>query len=293
MSASILITGGTGKTGRRVVELLGRRGVPAYAATRSPRSPRQVRFDWHDPSGFENALDGIGAVYLVAPVGDPAPLGAMQPLIDLALARGVERFVLLSASMIDAGGPLMGAVHAYLAAHAPVWVVLRPSWFMQNFSEQQHLETIRREGRIYSATDDGRVPFIDAADIAAVAVEALTTPQFANGDLILTGPQALSYDDVARHISTVTGRSISHHRLSVARQADRFIAMGMPDEFARALAGMDAAISAGAEDRVSDGVMSVTRRQPNNFQAFARAAASDWALPASELNGPSADRKTV
>lgn len=276
MAASILVTGGTGKTGRRVVELLARRGVPAYAATRSPRTPRQVRFDWHDRSGFDNALDGTGAVYLVAPVGDPAPLAAMQPFIDLALERGVERFVLLSASMLQAGGPLMGSVHAYLAAHAPTWTVLRPSWFMQNFSEQQHLETIRREGRIYSATADGRVPFIDAADIAAVAVEALTAPRFANGDLILTGPDLLSYDDVARQISAASGRPVAHIRLSAEQLAGRFAATGMPDQFARTLAGMDTAIAAGAEDRLTAAVASVTGRQPASFETFARASAPAW-----------------
>ena len=276
MSGSVLVTGGTGKTGRRIVELLNRRGVPAYAATRSPTTPRQVSFDWHDRTGFDNALDGTGAVYLVAPIGDPDLLAAMRPFIDLALERGVERFVLLSASMIEAGGPLMGAVHAHLAAHAPAWTVLRPTWFMQNFSEQQHLETIRGEGRIYSAAGDGLVLFIDAADIAAVAVEALIGPRSGNGDLILTGPELLSYDDVAERIAAACGRPISHRRLTPAGLADRLSASGIPRDFAQALAAMDTAIADGAEQRFTDAVATVTGRQPTTFDAFARAAASAW-----------------
>lgn len=284
MGSSILVTGGTGKTGRRIVKLLNRRGVPAYAATRSPRTPREARFDWHDPAGFEDALDGIGAVYLVAPIGDPAPLVAMQPFIDLALERNVERFVLLSASMIEAGGPLMGTVHAYLAAHAPAWTVLRPSWFMQNFSEQQHRETIRAEGRIYSATGDGRVPFIDAADIAAVAVEALTAVSFVGGDLVLTGPALLSYDEVAKQITAACGRPITHHRLTASELADRFAAAGMPHDFAQALAAMDTAIAGGAEQRLTRAVEAITGRWPGPFEAFARAAAPAWLQASAATN---------
>ncbi len=276
MADNILVTGGTGKTGRRVIDLLRQRGVPALAATRSPQTPGQVPFDWTDPGSFEGALEGVRAVYMVAPTGVAEPLGAMQPFIDRALTAGVDRLVLLSSSMLKEGGPLMGAVHAYLRAEAPSWTVLRPSWFMQNFSEHQHVETIRREGRIYSATEDGRVPFIDAADIAAVAVEALVDPEFPNGDLILTGPETLSYDDVARLISAVSDRPVSHHRLSTEQLANRFTTIGIPGEFARALAEMDAAIAIGAEDRVTEGVAAVTKRQPTTFAAFVQDNAKHW-----------------
>ena len=170
-------------------------GLEARAAVRRP-PPGGVRFDWSDPDTFDPALHDIGAIYLVAPTGDGNPLAAMEPFLQRALAAGVRRYVLLSASTLPEGGPLMGQVHAFLHDAAPEWVVLRPSWFMQNFSEQQHLPTIRDEGVIFTATGDGRVAFVHADDIAAVAVAALLGQAPCNREYILTGSRALSYDEV-------------------------------------------------------------------------------------------------
>ena len=276
MNDHVLVTGGTGKTGRRVAARLDDRGVPVRIASRVLRTPEQVRFDWLDETSFSDALHGVRAVYLVAPANAPEPLDAMRPFIDRALASGVERLVLLSSSMLEEGGPMMGAVHAYLHRHAPGWTVLRPSWFAQNFSEHQHVETIRREGRIYSATEVGRTPFVDAGDIAAVAVEALTNPAFADGEAILTGPAAISYDEAAEIIFRASGRAVAHVRLSADALAARFEAMGIVSAYADILAGMDAAIAAGAEDRVSDAVERITGRKPLSFEAFAAANAEAW-----------------
>lgn len=282
MPSDVLVTGATGKTGSRVVDLLRARGLTARAATRTPQIPGQIRFDWTDPDSFAPALDGVRAVYMVAPTGVAEPLAAMRPFIDRAITAGVDRLVLLSSSMIEEGGPVMGTVHGYLRANAPGWSVLRPSWFMQNFSEAQHLDTIRREGRIYSATGDGRVPFIDAGDIAAVAVAALANPAFANGELILTGPATLDYDALARLISVAAGREVEHHRLSTTDLAARLGEIGIPDAFAHILAQMDAAIAGGAEDRVTGAVVDVTGRQPKTFAAFAEDNVAGWAATGHE-----------
>ena len=276
MNDHVLVTGGTGKTGRRVATQLRANGVPCHIATREPREPGQVRFDWLDETSFAGALDRVRAIYMVAPGNVAEPLSAMRPFIDRALESGVDRLVLLSSSMLEEGGPMMGAVHAYLHHHSPGWTVLRPSWFTQNFSEHQHVETIRREGRIYSSTEGGRVPFVDAGDIAAVATEALTDRTFANGDAILTGPASISYDQAADTIARVSGRPVEHVRLNVDALATRFEAIGIERGYADILAGMDAAIAAGAEDRVSDAVKRITGKEPLSFDAFAALNADVW-----------------
>ena len=281
MRDRVLVTGGTGKTGRRVVRLLIERGVPALVGSRTPAAratagPDHVRFDWRDGATFDAALDGVRAAYLVAPTDTMDHLPAMRPFLERALTEGIERLVLLSASSLPEGGPMMGAVHAWLARHAPGWTVLRPSWFMQNFSEAQHLASIRDEGRIYTAADDGRVPFIDAEDIAAVAVEALTTPGFDNGELVLTGPRALTYDEVAAMIGAATGRQIVHHSLSAAKLVARLEGLSIPPDYAQGLAAMDKAIAQGAEDRTTGVVERVTKRPATEFAAFARAKADAW-----------------
>lgn len=169
MPDRVLVTGCTGKTGRLVAGLLADRGVEVRIATRHPSSADQIRFDWDDAATHGPALYGVTSIYLVAPTDRMEHLPAMRPFLEQAVVRVPGRLVLLSASSLDEGGPMMGAVHAWLHAHAPRWTVLRPSWFMQNFTTQ-HVPSILNKGRVYSATENGRVPFIDAADIAAVAV---------------------------------------------------------------------------------------------------------------------------
>lgn len=171
---------------------------------------------------------------------------------------------------------MMGAVHDYLADHAPCWTVLRPSWFMQNFSEQQHRETIRAEGTVYSAAGDGRVGWIDADDIAAVAVAVLVDAHRANTDLILTGPETLNYDELAAKIGASVGRIISHRRLTVDALARRFEAAGMPAAYAETLAGMDGAIEAGVGNFVTTAVTDITGKSATSFAQFASHSKAAW-----------------
>ncbi len=275
MRNQILITGGTGKTGSRLAQQLRERGLEPRVASRSPRGEGTVRFEWHERATFTDALAGVRAIYLVAPTDTASPLDAMRPFIEQAIDSGISRFVLLSASSLEEGGSMMGGVHAFLKHHAPSWIALRPTWFMQNFSQGPHLATIREEGVIYSATGAGRVPFIDAGDIAAVAAQALTS-QLPNGDPVLTGPQALSYDEVALLLSEILGRTIAHRRLSEAQLAARYEQAGLPPEYAPVLAAMDTAISQGAEDRVTGEVQRIAGHKPSNFCSFATLARHVW-----------------
>ncbi len=145
---------------------------------------------------------------------------------------------------------------------------LRPSWFMQNFTgTHAHARSIRDEGIIWTATETGRVGFVDAEDIAAVAVRALTDEQAPNTDLVLTGPEALGHDDIAAIITEVTGRPVVHRRLSYRQMRDRLTAE-VPVEFAAMLADLDRAIAGGAEDRVTDTVHRLTGRPPRAFRAL-------------------------
>ncbi|KTE02547.1 NmrA-like protein [Sphingopyxis sp. H038] len=263
----VLVTGGTGKTGALVAHRLVARGVEARVATRKAATPEQVRFEWGDIASYRAALNGVDAIYLVAPTDRTDHLSVMRPLLEQAVEQGVAQLVLLSASSVDEGGPMMGEVRAWLHANAPRWVVLRPSWFMQNFVTQ-HLPSIVAEGCIYSATQDGRIPFIDAADIAAVAVEAMVDPAFVSGERVLTGPESLSYDEVADRITAVAQRPIRHCRLSVEELARRYAGFGLPADYADTLARMDDAISQGSEDRTTREVEQVTGQSPTKLTDF-------------------------
>jgi uncharacterized protein YbjT (DUF2867 family) len=266
-----LVIGATGTTGSRTAARLMAVGHRVKAASRHSTpvpGAEPARFDWYDPATHPGALDRVDRLFLLPPPGEPDPAVVMLPFLQRARTAGVNRAVLLSSSAIPEGGPAVGTVHRALPGLFEQWAVLRPSWFMQNFTGTHlHALGIREEGAIWTATDSGRVGFVDAEDIAAVAVHALTGERAPNTDLVLTGPEALSYDDIARTITEVTGRPVAHCHLSYEQMRDRLSKL-MPLEFAAMLAGMDRAIAEGAEDRVTDTVERLTGRPPRAFRAL-------------------------
>jgi ergot alkaloid biosynthesis protein len=272
VSGTVLVTGGTGKTGRRVADQLVAAGRDVRIASRHSTIP----FDWSDRGTWAAALAGVSAAYLVPPPGGDVS-GPMIAFAQAAIAGGVTRFVLLSGSPMPEGGPGVGQTHSWLRENARDWAVMRPSWFMQNFTEGQHLAPIRDEGVIYSATEDGRIPFISADDIAACAVAALISEKPLNRDFILTGSELFTYDAVAQIISDVTGRRVTHQRVSAEKLAEWYRSIGRPDMLSQMLAAMDVMIAHGAEDRTTDCVHELTGRAPITVEAFARDNAKVWA----------------
>ncbi|WP_394613546.1 ergot alkaloid biosynthesis protein [Lentzea sp. JNUCC 0626] len=260
---SVLIIGGTGTTGSRLASLL----PEALVGTRKPVGDNHVRFDWDDPSTFEPALDGIRKIYLIPPIGVVDPVPVVESM--LARARLVRRVVLLSSSAVPESATGMGALPA-LVRTLPEWAVLRPSWFMQNFTGDHPVAAGVQAGEIVTATGDGRVGFVDAADIAAVAARALTDPLPHNTDHVLTGPEALSYADAAAIITDVTGRPVRHRSVSTLELTER-ISAGLPRDFAAVLARLDEDIRGGAEDRVTTTVEDVTGKPPTLFRDFVSA----------------------
>ncbi|HWD29646.1 MAG TPA: NAD(P)H-binding protein [Rhizomicrobium sp.] len=268
----ILVTGATGKTGRSLIAQLEQTGLPYRAASRTGAVP----FDWERPATWDGALDGVAAVYLVAPgtVGNAYAL--MIDFIAAAMRKGVRRFVLLSMSGLPAGGPAHGQVHQWLKDNSGDWAVLAPSAFMQNFSAGPYLASIREEDRIYSNTGDGRVPFIDVHDIAASARAVLTAAAPSNAEFVLTGEEPMSYDRVAQIVGRACGRAIAHVPVTMDEMAARLMRRGIPEANARMLAFGYQTIAAGAQDRATGVVRTLTGHTPMTFEAFAKANAAVW-----------------
>ena len=221
---STLITGGTGKTGAILAKLLHAANRPFVIATRSGKAPepfKAVTFDWFNPATFENPfkltdIPNIDRVYLILPpVLDSIPL--VSPFIDLAISKGVKRFVLLTSTQSVAGGPAHGKVHQYLLEKGVDYAVLKPSWFIRKlpphlttcaswdtehptrYAENfltTHYTSIRENNQIQSATGDGKIPWISSEDIAQAAFEALTADKSPNREYYVLGPELRSYDEV-------------------------------------------------------------------------------------------------
>ncbi|WP_046227470.1 NAD(P)H-binding protein [Paenibacillus dauci] len=271
----LLLTAGSGKTSTRIAELLTAQGYTVRKAMRSPRSGQQaipeVEFDWYRPETFAAAVEGMNTIYLVAPIMDMHPEKVMIPFIEQALAAGTQRLVMLSSASIEADGPVFGTVQQYIMQHAPEWAILRPSYFMQNFTEAAHGYAIRAGAGITTATGDGKLGFVDAEDIARVAVHALTDEQPHNTDHIITGPESLSYGEAAAIISHLSGLDVQHHHVGEEQLYDLLLTAGMQPDYARFFAGLDTRIrTEGIEDQVTDTVLRITGQAPRSLEAFIR-----------------------
>lgn len=151
----------------------------------------------------------------------------------------------------------------------PQWTILRAAWFAQNFTEDVSLEPVRA-GNLAQPSAEGREAFIDVADIADVAVAALTSDAHTGRVYELTGPEALSFRTIASLISEATGREIHYAPVGRATYLDILVQQGFPDEAAQAVTNLMESIAHGVGDRVTDDVRRVLGRPPPLFADYAR-----------------------
>jgi uncharacterized protein YbjT (DUF2867 family) len=288
-TATILVTGATGKVGRRLVPLLQRRGVTVRAGSRSPIAPRAglepVRFDWADESTYAAAREGVDAMYLVpgsTPRADHAAY--IGTLLDGASAAGVERVVLLSPYGVDKAppdNPLRRIERAVESSGVP-YTFVRPGAFMQNFSEglrwrETFVEDIRERDEIVSPGGDGVVSYVSTEDVAAVAAIALTEQGHDGKAYAPMGPQRLTLTEVAEHISWVTGRRITYVETDRTPIRDALLADGAPPDTAEHNSRLyTQAFTSGLLGVLNDDVLQVTGRAPVSFAEFAVGAAAAW-----------------
>jgi uncharacterized protein YbjT (DUF2867 family) len=277
----VLVTGGTGQTGRVVTELASRAGAPVVVASRTaptalPDGARHVAFDWADPGTYRAALDGVHGIYLLPPPLDADPTDVVDRFLDIAVEAGVQRAVLLNSAAFPESAKGLHRVRGTVE-RMPEWSVLLASGFMQNFTGSHPTAVgIRRLGEIAAAAGDGRMAWIDAVDVGAAAAALLTRHQHVNGEHVLTGPEGLAYVDIAATIQAVSGRSVRYRSISVDERAAALSAAGLPPAFVEVLVGSDVLTANGAEERTTDEVATLAGRPPRAFAEFARLHRAEW-----------------
>ncbi|MBG0819416.1 NAD(P)H-binding protein [Planomonospora sp. ID91781] len=269
----ILVLGGTGKTGRRVVRRLREAGVAVRAASRSG----EVRFDWFEPDSWAAALEGASAVYLVAPE-DPAPV---HDFVKRAVDAGVRRFVALSGRGIehvtgDFGQGMVAAEQAVRGSGVE-WTVIQPNNFDQNFDEDLWLEPLRA-GRLALPIGDVPEPFVDVEDVAEVAAVLLTEDGHAGRVYELSGPRGLTFAEAAETIGRAAGRTIEYVELTPEEYHRELLGQGYPEAAVRMLGALFEVHRGGHLAGVADGVRQVLGREPASFEDYAArtAAAGAW-----------------
>jgi uncharacterized protein YbjT (DUF2867 family) len=263
----ILVLGGTGTTGRRVVERLRHRDVPIRIGSRRAVRP----FDWDAPATWGPVLEGVRAVY-VSFAPDLAVPGAAETVgafARQAVAAGAERLVLVS------GRGEQGAERGEQAVQdsGAAWTIVRSSWFDQNFSEHYLLPGVLN-GEVALPVGDMVEPFVDADDIADVAVAALTGDGHAGRLYELTGPQLLTFADAVAEISHATGRDIRFVSVSMDDYAAMLVREGVPAVDIELIAYLFTEVLDGRNASLADGVQRALGRAPRDFRTYARDAAA-------------------
>lgn len=272
----ILVTGATGTVGSFLVERLLQRGARVRALTLSPRVAQTPGLEYHlfnpaDPGAYLAATAGVDAMYLLTPVtADQVAIGIA--FVDAAIRSGVRRVVKQSGTIMDEPrriflDELHAPIERLLEVSGMSVAFVRPTPFMQNFLTYYPPD---ERGKIYLPLGGGRVAYVDARDVANVGATLLTGQAHREGGVPVSGPQALTVNEVAMSLSRAWGRTIEFVDVppQAARQA--MLGQGMPVWLIEGLLEQFAANQRGANSKISTSIRDLTTLEPVTFDQFAK-----------------------
>jgi uncharacterized protein YbjT (DUF2867 family) len=265
----ILITGATGTIGTHVLAQLTSRGVPVRAMARNPDKLRNnpadvVRGDFDDPASLVRAVSGVEAAFLVTAPQRPVADHDVA-FVEAAKSAGVQRIVKLSA---------IGAGSWHLLTEQVVqtsgldWTILKPSSFASNLV--QFVDAVKSGDPVPNWNGPGALGVIDPRDVAAVAVEALTTPDHIGQSHTLTGPELLTFDQQIAILERVLDRPVKSVLLPLDTARSMMIGNGLdPAAVEISIAAIRRAI-AGDYAVLTDDVSRILGRAPLSFETWVR-----------------------
>lgn len=281
-SDCFLVTG-AGVTSGEVLRCLAAAKRPTRALVRNVASaePFQtlgvqlVEGDFGRADSWARALEGITAVFNIT-IAHPEAVAWNVAFLECAKQRGVGHVVQLSGMNVSPSSSAafhrqMSQCDDALKASGIGYTILQPNVFHQNMLRMA--SSIRGQGRFRSAVGDARISMIDVRDIAEVAVKALTEEGHAYKVYVLTGPEPITYFDVARDLSSAAGTRIEYEALEEEQAVNELVQSGLPEAVARSRVGVHRSFSSGAFARVTSDVKQLLHRSPRSFSEFA----SDYA----------------
>jgi uncharacterized protein YbjT (DUF2867 family) len=261
----ILVLGGTGKTGSRVVDRLKQLGKQVRVASRSAKIP----FDWNDQTTWLPNLQDINAVYITfqPDVAIPGAEDIIRAFSKLAVENKIDHLVLLSGR----GEEEAQNCEKIVMASGTNWTILRASWFNQNFSESFLLDPVLA-GYVALPVNNIPEPFVDADDIADVAVEVLTNDGHFGQLYELTGPRLLTFQDAVQEIATATGSPIHYEKISMDEYAGMLVEYEVPKDIIWLITYLFTEVLDGRNASLTDGVQRALGRKPTDFSAYVQKA---------------------
>ena len=261
-SQQILVIGGTGKTGCKVVERLTKNNINVRVGSRNANPA----FDWHNPSGWATALKDIDKVYITfqPDLAVPGALKAIEAFTKEAKKNTIKKLVLLSGK---------GEKEAELCEQVVInsgidYTIVRASWFNQNFSESFFLDPIIA-GHVALPQAQAKVPYVDTDDIADVAIEVLLNDEH-NGHIYeLTGPRTLTFRDVIKEISLATNREILFTPITLDAYTDMLQEFQIPDDYIWLLNYLFTEVLGDPKiSEISNDIEKILGRKPKDFSEY-------------------------
>ena len=262
MKKNILVIGGTGKTGRLVVNSLTQLGHHVRIGTRE-NSPA---FDWDRPESYAEALKGMDRAYIVyyPDLAVPGARDAIQALTEAAVKEGLEKVVLLSGK----GEKEAEACEDIVAQSGLNYTLVRASWFNQNFSEGAFMEYVLA-GHLALPMPEASIPYTDTQDIADMVTKVLLDDSFNGQTLTVTGPKKLTFAEVAEIISNKLGRTIQYQPISMEAFKNGLMEAGLPEPVIWLLGYLFTEVLGHSENQtVSNDVERVLNRKPISFEEY-------------------------
>jgi uncharacterized protein YbjT (DUF2867 family) len=280
MQETILITGATGTVGTQLVKTLSNLNVKVRAGVHSIIKGEKLKLphvelceiEYHKPESLKVAITGVDRVFMITPFTEnQVELG--KAIIDAAKNAGVKHVVKLSASGADSEpGIQLGRWHRevekYLEASGLNYTILRPATFMQNFVNY-FADSIKNNDTIFLPLGEGKVSFVDVRDIATIACYVLTSDKFFGQALEITGPDALSCNDIAKAISEATGKEIKYVDVPEEDARKAMLDMHMPEGIVNAMMELHAICKAGYAANISDTTEKITGHKGHDIHNFA------------------------
>lgn len=273
---TVWVEGATGKAGKRVAAALAAADVSVRAASRHPAEPAvnltPTRFDWYDESTWAASVADSDALFVKGLDSDDQAADVIARLV--ASAPHARHVVLMSAIGVDrapATAPRR-LVEQAVQESGREWTILRPSWLMQNFDEDEAVFTraIREDHELYAGSGSARVGFVDARDVADAAAVVLTEDGHHGKGYDLTGPEALTFGQVAEVLTKASGHPIRHVDADLDQHRAHFARSGRPDAWVDHMIHLFTLVRAGVFAPVTDEVERVTGHTPRSLAAHAQ-----------------------
>jgi len=271
IKANTLVLGGKGKTGSRVVARLQQLGWPVYVGSRSGDRP----FDWEDQSTWKKAIQGMEVIYVsyYPDLAVPGAVDAIRAFTQIAIEGSVRQLVLLSGR----GEAEAQEAEKIVMALDLDWTIVRASWFFQNFSEGYLLDPIQA-GHVALPVSDIPEPFVDAEDIAEVAVAAITQEGHNHKVYEVTGPRLLTFREAIETISRETGKTIVFEQISVDNYKAMLKEYAIPDDFIWLVTYLFKEVLDGRNANITHGVEDALGRPATDFTDYVKRTAlkGEW-----------------